>query len=111
MLSDILRLETTKACQDTTIPTKIVTENKDIFANVLISNFNDSIKKSNFLSILKNARLTPVFIKGKRNSKDNCRPVSILPNLSKIFARCIFRYISNFMDQLLSKYQCDFCKG
>ena len=111
MLSDLLGLETTRACQDTTIPTKIVNENKDIFANVLISNFNDSIKKSNFLSILKNARLTPVFIKGNRNSKDNCRPVSILPNLSKIFERCIFRYISNFMDQLLLKYQCDFCKG
>ena len=61
-----------------------------MFANVLVSNFNDSIEKSNFWFILKNATITPVFKKGDRNSKDNYRPVSILPNTSKIFERCIF---------------------
>ena len=91
VLSNILKLETSKACQDTDIPTKIVKENADIFANVLVSSFNDSIEKSNFPSILKNASITPVFKKGDRNSKDNYRPVSILPNISKIFERCIFR--------------------
>ena len=89
ILSDILKLETSKACQDTDIPTKIVKENADIFANVLVSNFNDSFEKSNFPSILKNATITPVFKKGDRNSKDNYRSVSILPNISKIFERCI----------------------
>ena len=89
VLSDILKLETSKACQDTDIPTKIVKENADIFANVLVSSFNDSIEKSNFPSILKNASITPVFKKGDRNSKDNYRSVSILPNISKIFERCI----------------------
>ena len=61
VLSDILKLETSKACQDTDIPTKIVKDNADIFANVLVSSFNDSIEKSNFPSILKNASITPVF--------------------------------------------------
>ena len=111
ILSDILKLETSKACQETNIPTKIVKENADIFANVLASNFNDSIEKSNFLSILKNAIITPVFKKGDRDSKDNYRLVSILPNISKIFERCIFRQLSNFMNQFLSKYQYGFCKG
>ena len=111
ILSDILKLETSKACQDTDIPTKIVKENADIFANVLVSNFNDSIEKSNFPSILKNATITPVFKKSDRNSKDNYRPVSILPNISKIFERCIFRQLSNYMDQFLSKFQCGFRKG
>ena len=32
ILSDILKLEISKACQDTYIPTKIVKENADIFA-------------------------------------------------------------------------------
>ena len=111
ILSGILKLETFKACLDTDIPTKIVKENADIFANVFISNFNDSIEKSNFPSILKNATITPVFKKGDRNSKDNYRPVSILPNISKIFERCIFRQLFNFMDQFLPKYQCGFHKG
>ena len=64
MLSDILKLETSKACKGTDFPKKIVKENADINANVLVSNFNDSIEKSNFPSKLKNATITPVFKKG-----------------------------------------------
>ena len=111
ILSDILKLKTSKACQDTHIPTKIVKKNADTFANVFVSNFNDSIEKSNFPSILKNPNITPVFKKGDRNSKDNYWPVSILPNISNIFERCIFCQLSNFMDLFLTKYQCGFCKG
>ena len=88
-------METSKACQDTDIPTKIVKEDANIFANVLVSNFHDSIEKSNFPSILKNATMAPVFKKVNRNSKDNYRPISILPNISKIFQRCIFRQLSD----------------
>ena len=60
---DILKLEIFQACQDTDIPTEIVKENADIFANVLVSNFNDSLEKSNFSAALKNASMTPVFKK------------------------------------------------
>ena len=55
--------------------------------------------------------ITPVFEKGDRNSKDNYRPVSILPNLSKIFERCIFRQLYSFMLEFLSKHQCSFRKS
>ena len=80
-------METSKACQDTDIPTKIIKENADIFADILLASFNDSVEKSNFPSSLKQANITPVFKKGDRNSKDNYRPLNILPNVSKIFAR------------------------
>ena len=60
-------LETSKAFLDTDIPTKVVKGNADIFANVLASNFNDSIEKFNFPSILKYATIIPVFKKGDRN--------------------------------------------
>ena len=69
------------------------------------------LKNFNFPSILRNATITPVFKKGDRNSKDNYRPVSMLPNVSKMFERCIFCQLSNFMDQFLSKYQCGFRKS
>ena len=39
ILSDVLKLENSKACQDTDNPKKTVKENADIFANVLVSNF------------------------------------------------------------------------
>ena len=80
-------------------------ENADIFANVLLSNFHDSIEKSNFPSILTNASITHLFKEGDRN-------FIMLSNISKIFARCIFHQLFNFMDhQFLSKYQCVFRKG
>ena len=56
------------------------------------------------------ANITPAFKKGDINSKDNYIPVSILPNISKIFERCIFRQLYSFIFEFLSKYQCDFRK-
>ena len=61
ILREILKLETSKACQDTDIPTKLINENSDIFADVLLAIFNDSAEKSNFPSFLKIANITPAF--------------------------------------------------
>ena len=48
ILSKSLKLQTSKACQDTYIPTKIIKENVDIFHGILLASFNDSVEKSNF---------------------------------------------------------------
>ena len=38
--------------------------------------------------------------------------MSILPNLSKIFERCMFKHMSNYFEEhFLFKYQCGFRKG
>ena len=103
-----MNLDVSKACQDTHIPSKIIKENADIFASFLHST---SVTNSEFSSVLKQANITPVFKKGDRYSKDNYRPVSILPNVSKIFERCIFRQINEYMDVFLSKHRCGFRKG
>ena len=47
--------------------------------------FNECVDKGVFPSFLKNANITLVFKKDFRGSKDNYRPVSILPIISKIF--------------------------
>ena len=71
IMGEILKLETSKACQNNDIPTKIIKKNVDIFADILLASFNDSVEKLNFPSSLKRANITPVFKKGDRNSKDN----------------------------------------
>ena len=73
--------------------------------------FKKTIKKSTFLSILKNANIIPVFKDGYRGSKENYHPVSILPVISKMFKRLLWKQITIFIDPLLSKYQCGFRKG
>ena len=43
--------------------------------------------------------------------KTNYRPVNLLPNITKIFERCMHRQISEYFETLLSKFQCGFRKG
>ena len=48
-------------CQDSDIPSGIITENADIFTDFLYFSFNNSTFQSEFQSILKLANTTPVF--------------------------------------------------
>ena len=82
-----------------------------IFADFLHTSFNEFVKKSEFPSVLKQANITPVFKKGKRECKNNYRPINIFSNVSKTFEIIMFRQISNYMDSFFFKYQCGFRKG
>ena len=108
---EILKLDVNKASQSSDIPIKVLKENSDIFSNFLCNSFNNSIKLSTFPEILKHADITPLYKKGKKDIKGNYRPVSILPNLSKIFEKCMFEQMSQFFENIFSKYQCGFQKG
>ena len=55
--------------------------------------------------------MTPLHKKGKKDKKDNYRPVSILPTLSKCFEKCMFSQMSAYFDEIFSKYQYGFRKG
>ena len=63
-----------------------------------------AIDISYFPTALKQANITPVFKTEERCSKDNYRPISILPNVSKIFEKCMFPQMSHYMDNFLSKH-------
>ena len=111
LVKELLSLDTSKASQYSDIPTQILIENSDIFAEFLFANYNASVAENSiFPSVLKLADITPVFKNGDKECKDNYRPVSILSNVSKVFERIIFRQISNYMEPFLSKYQCGFRK-
>ena len=108
MLHEIKQLDTRytrKACQDTDVPSKVVKVNSDIFADFFHQNFNDAIATSVFPQDLKNTNITPVFKKVDRNGDTNYRSVSILPNVSKIYERCLYKQMSKFFDKILSMHQ------
>ena len=46
-----------------------------------------------------------------RANVENCRPVSILSNLSKAYERCMYIQIYEYLNKILSKWQCGFCQG
>ena len=54
--------------------------------------------------------MTAVLKKGERYSKDKLIPIRILPNVPKVFEKCMFRQMSNYMDNFLSKHQSSFRK-
>ena len=58
---------------------------------------------STFPKTLKYADITPLYKKGKKDIKGNYRPVSILPNLSKIFEKCAFEKLSQFFSEYISE--------
>ena len=104
-------LDATKASQQSDIPTKILKENSDYFAEYFYENINQCMSKSIFPLDLKLADVIPVYKKKSKISKDNYRPVSILSNISKIYERCIYDQIQLFFDSLLSKYLYGFRRG
>ena len=109
---EILKLDVNKASQSSgDIPTKIVIENVDIFGDFICTSYNITVKSSQFYQNLKLADITSAYKKGKKDMKENYRPVSILPNLSKIFEKLVFKEMSQFFDKIFSKYQCGFRKG
>ena len=108
---EINRLKTRKAIQVTDIPVKILKENADLSSAYICDFLNETIRSDKFPSILKNGDITAVLKKGYKGSKENYRPVSILPIISKLFEKMIGKQITHFMDPLLSKYQCGFRRG
>ena len=108
---EILNLDISKASQDSDITAKSIKMNADIFPEILYV-FNRSLEVGEFPYGMKLANVTPVHKKGNRYCKGNYRPISILPNLSKVFERCLHKQIFDFFfDNVLLKYQCGFRKG
>ena len=83
------------------------------FARIIKKLFNQCLCESVYPSILKVARITPIFKKGKRSLVGNYRPVSVLPVLNKIFEKLIFKRLDSFIESnnVLSDSQHGFRAG
>ena len=101
-----MKLKHKKTTQDSGIPVKTLISLPNIFTYSLMKQLNHQ-----FSSSLKQANITPVFKKGSRNQKENYRPVSILPIISKIFEKILSKQLYIYFQNILSKFQCGFRKG
>ena len=110
MEREIKNLNTNKPTTFNNIPAKSLVENSEICSPFISKIFNDSILHTNFPEALKRADITPAHKKDERTSKENYRPVSILPSVSKIFERIMYNQIYSYMNKYLSQYLCGFRK-
>ena len=72
---------------------------------------NVSILKGKFPDSVKLANITPVHKKDEPTDKENYRPVSVLPLLSKVFERLIFDQLITYLEQYLNSLLCGIRKA
>ena len=110
-LGKLKNLNVSQALQQSHIPTKILIQKSEYFPLYFQKNIHYCLEQSLFLNDLKLADVTPAYKKKSKTSKDNYRPVSILSDITMVYERGIYDQIQSYFDKILSKYQCEFCKG
>ena len=101
----IKSLDPKKATQEKDIRTSILKQNSDFFAVHVKKDINASISALKFPNDLKEADIIPVYKKKCKLSQENYRPISILPNISKVYERCLDDQISKYFETRLSNFQ------
>ena len=101
VLKIIRSLSNNKASQETDLPVRVVKENAEYFAEIICSQFNEPINSSKFPLSFKLANITSVFKNESRNHKNNYRPVSILPLISKVFEKIMNKQLSIYFEEIL----------
>ena len=84
--------------------TNIFLKNAAFFTKYICDDINALIRSWKFHNELKEADIVPVHKKKSKFSKENYRPISILPNISKVYERCLYDQIPIFFEDFFSKY-------
>ena len=107
----IKSLNSKKATGPDQIPSKLIKIVRPQISNVLTGMINNAIDEEIFPDSLKRAQVTPVFKKADNLSKENYRPVSILPCLSKIFERVIANRLNEYFEGIFHESLSAFRSG
>ena len=93
------------------IPSKILTENADIFTPKMSELIDNGIETNVFPDTPKYADVCPVHKKGDRTNAEKYRPVSVVNHTGKVFEKDMHYQISTFMNGILSNKLCGYRKG
>ena len=109
----IYRLKPNKAIGLDKISARVSKDGCHVISPVLASLINKSIKDVIFPKIWKSAKVTALVKGGDKSIKDNYRPISILPSVSKIIERAVHLQLSTYLEQnkLISSRQFGFRLG
>ena len=93
------------------IPADILKVTLDMHLSLIKKITNLSLENGCFPEDLKLAEVSPVFRKNDDIDKENCRPASVLFNVSKVFERIIYSQVDDFMQDKLSNLLIGFRKN
>ena len=100
VLNTINRLDASKASGPDKLPTRLLKMIAIFIADPLAKIFNKSLAAGKYPSLWKRATVKPIFKgKGSPSELKNYRPISLLPCVSKIFEKLVFK---RFYDHITS---------
>ena len=103
-VKEVNDLKIREVSQKTDIPVTIIKENIDLVSYFLYYNFNNSLPCSTFPTAMKYAEVTPIHKKDDKTDKENYRPISIRPNLGKLYERLMYNQIYTYFQTIFSKF-------
>ena len=108
---EIRNLNIKKSSTYGSIPASILKQCVDTYLPYLTVTINYSLRENIFPEELKRSEVIPLYKKLDPLKKENYRPVSLLPHVSKVFERIIYKQINTYMEDKLSKYLTGFRKS
>ena len=106
-----LKLNSNKSFTYDAIPTSILKQSIEVHLKYLTNTINHSLKEFTFPDELKQSKVIPVYKKLDPLQRDNSRPVTLLPHISKVFERVIYKQINSFMENKISNCVMGFRKS
>ena len=102
MKKEIENLDTKTSSTSGSIPTTILKQCVNAYLPHLTNSINYSPQHSSFPQELKLSEVIPVYKRLNPLQKENYRPLSLLPQVSKVFERIIHKQIMNCMTDKLA---------
>ena len=91
-------MKTNKALGLDNISARLLRDAANVLASPLRDIINLSFEKGQFPSSWKCAKVTALFKQGDKTDKDNYRPISILPTVSKVIERAVHSQLYGYLD-------------
>ena len=108
---EIMNLNFKKSSSSKAIPATILKQSVHIYLPFLTNCINHSFVANKFPDELNLSEVIPLYKKLGPLKKENYRPVSLLPHVSKVFERIIYKQIMSYVTNLFSDYITGFRKS
>ena len=95
---EVLNLNLKKSSTSGTIPVTILKQTIAVYLQHLTNAINHT------LQTLKQSEVIPVYKKFDPLEKENYRPVSLLPRISEVIEKIIYKQINTYMEDEISNY-------